>query len=621
MDKKISYLNRNYSDYKDALIAMSEKYYPDLSKSYDDASVASWQIDLVADVADNLSYHIDRVYQETNIDSANERASLYSIARNNGVKIPGPKGAMAEVKFSVRVSSDDEDDIERCAPIIKRGTILSSGSQQFELTHDIDFASQFDVNGNSDRTIVPIKQGAFNSGYVVSKLGLVVAGETRVYKINVKQGDIQPFMEILLPVTNVMGIESIIEVDCEGDTLTSPPRRDFYCDTKNDKIRRFYEVDNLAQGYAWADTEGKVYTYRPNSESKPIYCIAKGEWKPIDRKFITEYTDNGYLKIIFGAGVDGGNTEIGNDLASFSKWQMSKILNNNNLGVLPNPNTTLFILYRVGGGKSSNVAQDSIRRINNLISDTTRPQSLEVVKTVEVTNTTSSVSGKDMPTNKELKYYIKYHKNAQERCVTVKDYLERILLLPPKYGTPFRVGVMEENNKIMIYLLGIDENGKLSSKIPLTLIKNIENYLSAYRSINDYVEIKSGRIVNLKIDAYILTDKNYNSNDVELDVINKIQSYMDINNHLMGEEFYVGDLEREIAKIDGVLGIINLLIYNVYGDKYSNSKITQEIVEEKSSDGKDLLDLEATDGIIYNEGDCMLEVKYPTDIAVHAKER
>ena len=101
MENGISYLNRNFEDYKNALIEYSKKYYPDLAKSYDDASVSSWMIDLAADVADNLSYHIDRVYQETNIDSAHEMGSLYSIARNNGVKIPGPKGSMAEVKFSI----------------------------------------------------------------------------------------------------------------------------------------------------------------------------------------------------------------------------------------------------------------------------------------------------------------------------------------------------------------------------------------------------------------------------------------------------------------------------------------------------------------------------------------
>ena len=95
MDKGISYTNRTFSDYKQALIDYTKKYYGDIFLGLDDASVASWMIDINADVADNLSYHIDRVFQETNVNSANEKGSLYSIARSNGVKIPGPKGSMA----------------------------------------------------------------------------------------------------------------------------------------------------------------------------------------------------------------------------------------------------------------------------------------------------------------------------------------------------------------------------------------------------------------------------------------------------------------------------------------------------------------------------------------------
>ena len=76
MEKGISYLNRTYADYRRALVEYSKKYFPEFNVTYDDASVAAWLIGINAAVADDLSYHIDRVYQETNIDSANERASL-----------------------------------------------------------------------------------------------------------------------------------------------------------------------------------------------------------------------------------------------------------------------------------------------------------------------------------------------------------------------------------------------------------------------------------------------------------------------------------------------------------------------------------------------------------------
>lgn len=622
MDKKISYLNRTYADYKEALIEMSERYYPDLSTSFNDASIASWQIDVAADIADNLSYHIDRVYQETNIDSAQEKKSLYALARNCGVKIPGPKGAMAEVKLSVILPISNNEPNYNYAPIIKRGSRFASASQEFELLSDVDFAEQFDENGVSNRTISPnVNTNGIITGYTVSKLAVVTAGETRVYRQVISTSDVKPFMEIVLPMENIMNIESIIEVDGTGNTI-NPNYGTFYS-SGCDKFTRFYEVDNLAQNWCWVDKtddNGKAmvyqYAYNNSGTSLPVYSITKGEWKPIEHKFITEYTDRGYLKITFGAGEE--NASIGETASDFAKWQISRIMNNKNLGALPKGNSTIFILYRIGGGKSSNVGKGAINRISYLNADF-RTKGAEIINSLTVENTTPSISGKDMPSEKELRYLIKYHNAAQQRCVTVKDYIDRILMLPPKYGTPFRVGVTEENNKIMVYLLGINHNGNLDTSIPLTLAKNIEDYLSGYRMINDYVEIKAGRIINLSFEIDVIVDKNYNKIDVIRSIIDTTTAYMDINKHIMGEEIYIGDLQKEISKIDGIINLISLKVYNKIGDGYG-AQVSQETIDEGSDEL--LIDLDATDGILYNDGDTMMEIKKPAeDIKIRIKER
>ena len=606
MEKKISYLNRTYADYKEALIEISERYYPDLSNSFRDASVAAWQIDVAADVADNLSYHIDRVFQETNINSAQEKSSLYAIARNAGIKIPGPKGAIAEIRLTAVLPVE-----EGYEPIIRRGTKFSAGSQQFELLEDIDFADQFDVNGNSDKTIVPrVSTNGIINGYTVSKLAVVTAGETRIFSQTLKTSDIKPFMEIILPIEGVMNIESILVKS--GDDKTIPTYGMFYGDGCNEDITRFYEVDNLAQSKCWVEaTQPQVYT----GENMRV---TKGEWKPITHKFITEYTDRGYLKIIFGAG-NGENAELN---GAFNTWQMSRILNNNNLGVLPKPDSTIHILYRVGGGSSSNVAKGAINRISYLNADfrgKDQNQITNIINSLKVENTTPSFSGKDMPNEHEMRYFIKYHNAAQERCVTVKDYIDRILMLPPKYGTPFRVGVIEENNKIVIYLLGVDSEGKLSKNLPSLLVENIKNYLKEYRMINDYIEIKAGNIINLSFDVDVVIDKNYNKNDVISAIISKIEDYMNINHHIMGEEIYVGDLQKEIGKIDGVINLISLNIINEHGGEYSDDLITQETYKEGD---EDIVDLEASDWILYNDGNSMMEIKNPDkDIRIRIKER
>jgi hypothetical protein len=297
----------------------------------------------------------------------------------------------------------------------------------------------------------------------------------------------------------------------------------------------------------------------------------------------------------------------------------------------------MYVLYRTGGGASSNVAQGAINNITYLNCELRGPNNnitQDVKRSITVTNTTPSVSGRDMPSTEEIKYLIKYNNGAQERCVTIKDYHDRLSKLPPRYGCPFRYGVIEENNKIMIYTLGLDSNGNLTDVLPDILRENIQNYLSEYRMINDYIEIKSGRVVNLQFEVDLYVSKNYNTSDVVTNVINKIIDYMDINKLQMGDDIIVGDIEKEISKIDGVLNLIELRVFNIFGNGYSNSKITQQImtpeecnVNTETSDvgytsNRDRVNLQASDKMLYTENDTMFEIRYPLqDIICRVKTR
>lgn len=650
MEKGISYLNRTFDDYKNALKDFSRKYYPDMATDYSDASIGSWLIDINADVADNLSYHIDRVYQETNIDSAQEPSSVMNIARNNGVKVPGPKGAMAEVRFTCQVPVAGDTYAKEYLPVIKRGTMVNSSSQVFEVMYDVNFSEQYDEFMRSDRTIEPVLDANGNiTRYNITKLAVVTAGETRVFKKSIKSSDIRPFMEIIIPVEGVMNVESVLMKD--GDALTSyPSYGEFYSYDEivhkecPSELVRFFEVDSLAEQLRWGETLNDencpvihAYGYF-NSSSNTVYptCqVTKGEWKPVSHKFITEYTDNGYLKVIFGAGVKSAQYPDIDEMSPLSKHLITRTIRNNSLGELPNPGTTIFILYRAGGGSASNVAQGAISSISKLLTNfpmgakSSEATKSAVRNSITVVNTTPSVSGKDMPTVQEMKYLIKYNKGAQNRCVTTKDYIDRVLMMPPKYGTPFRVGCAEDNNKIMLYLLGIDYQKKLDAAVPSLLAENIQNYLTEYRMINDFVEIKPGRIINLSVEVDVHVDKNYNMSDVVSLIISTIRDYFDINKRNMGDDLYVGDLKKEISKIDGVANLIDLRIYNETCDGYSSTQTNQELYsagdcnrqQEEIIPGRYRIDLEASDGIIYSDGDTMLEVKYPEkDIRVFPKE-
>ena len=665
MDRKISYVNKNFSDFREALIDYTKQYYPELSDGFNDASVGSWLIDMVAGVSDSLSYHIDRAFQETNINGAQQTKSLYDLARNNGVKIPGPKGSIVEMQLTcvLPVNTNVENTVNTTrypnwalAPIVKRGTVFSNGVIDFELDNDVDFSQAFDANGVPNRTIEVIKNTNESLvGFKISKHFVVSAGSTKIYKKEITKSDIKPFMEVILPYNDVMGVQSIIFKDGTNHAL-EPTIDEFmfeeefvpadFTQGKKD-IYRYFQVDALIEPYRWGakinktyEPEKEMYGYYNGKENIPTYYITKGEWKPLKQKFMTEYTDKGYLKIIFGAGhnyIDAKYT-LG-DVASHSKHLITKVINNNALGVTPRANSTMYILYRSGAGSSSNLPKGTITQIRNLNAifgdcqlETSMAKEVTAIKnSFTVTNTTPAIMGRDMLTGEELRNYIKYNKGAQDRCVTLNDYRSRIMQMPTQYGVPYRVGVTEENNKIMVYLLGLDMNGKLTTEVPAAFIRNIESYLSEYRMINDFIEIKAGRIINLSFEIDCYVSKSFNGADVVTNIINKVTEYMNPDKHQMGDDIFLGDLEKEISLLDGVVNLIDLRVYNEFGNQYSPTQTTQQIKEDTECFGttageisinRSEIDLDASDHILFSENDTMMEIKYPEqNIRVRIKQK
>ena len=684
-ESRISYLDRTYEDYKNDIIDITQKYYPDIFSNYNDASIGNWLIDIQADIADNLSYNIDRTYQETNVDSANTKDALLNIARTNGLKISGPKCAIVEIELSCRIpmntsaSSDSGNTLavadENYCPYVKRGTLFSDGKNTFELIEDVDFKSQFDSNGISNRQMYPNRDGNGNIiNYTYKKLTIARAGQTRIFKKIITNADLEPFMSVTINDNSICNVESIILK--QGTNLNNDPAyAEFYVDKESylDKnglpVQRYFEVDNLidqyrfgyvidenADGYydpVWevvdefdlVDEDGAAVLDDNNNPITEVVRMAmKGEWKRLKNKFITEFTDSNKLKITFGAGIRNSYGTIPTDANEFTRYMMSRMEANDYMGVLPESGTTMYVLYRVGGGNISNVGANTITTITglkmtvegNCDDPNDSKKRISVKNTMTVTNPTPSYGGKDAPSNDEIRYLIKYNASAQNRCVTLKDYYARISQIHPKYGCPFRHSVVEENNKVVVYTLGLDYQGKLMSQLSETVGNNIKEYLKEYKMVNDFVEIRSGKIINLAFDCYIYVDKAYDSSEVINRVIELIKDYMDIRKHIMGEDIFLGDLEKEISKQDGVVNLIALRCFNKVGstDGYSNSEINQTLVDYSScSDANTYaslggyveaneINLNESDKVLYSAIDTMFEIKYPNrDIKVHIKQR
>lgn len=673
-EKTISYLDRTYAEFKNDIIDKTRKYYSDIFDNYNDASIGMWFIDVVADVADTLSYNIDRVYQETGIESATTRDSLLKLAKNNGVKVPGKKCAIVEVELSCVVpvnnaNSVDEDGNNQAlpdynyAPIVKRGSLFTNGFSTFELYEDVDFSEQFDKNGISNRKLTPVRNyNGLITGYEIKKLSIAVAGQSKIHKKYISQNDIEPFMTVELDDENVTNVESII---LKQGSVSNTSISDFFVDRESFEgsnglpVLRYFEVDNLAEQYRFGyvdeeydDPNTRLVTYNPvwdvvdaieyDGRVEPIRMACRGKWKRLKNKFTTEFTDGGSLKITFGSGVRNEYGQIPDDATEFTKYMMARMEANDYMGVLPEPNTTMFILYHVGGGEQTNIAKGTLNDIvyasveisGNCADNLDARKKSAVKSSLAVTNTTPSYGGKDEPSDEELKLLIKYNSAAQNRCVTVKDYFAMISRIEPKYGIPFRYNVVEENNKIVVYSLGIDYQGHLTDELCERVSDNMKEFLSNYKMVNDLVEVMPGRIINVSFSIDVFIDKAYDRSEVVKRIIDTAYEYMDVRRHNMGDDIFLGDLEKEISKLDGVVNLIALRCYNNAGYGYSSTMTTQDVYTDyddtcnpstKNPDyvnDRNEFNLAKSDKTLFGDASAMFEIKYKEkDIVVNVKTR
>jgi hypothetical protein len=329
------------------------------------------------------------MYQETNLNSANLKSTLLNVARTNGVKIPGAKCSVCEVELTCELPMGSDGSLAQpdwnYAPIVQRTSLFSAGNQNFELIEDVNFAEQFNSDGYSNRKIVAARDSNGNiTGYTVSKSTIAINGTTKVYKKVLTAADIKPFMEVVLPEANITNVESIIFKET-SDITRSPEIYEYYIDAEEYRMSsaavmtyRYFETDSLADQYRFG-TECKYhdkkvvdiydphlyedYTETATDGTKRTTRYYRGAWKSLTQKFITEYTDNGYLKIIFGG--SNGYGLVPTNQTPYGDYIASNIINNDMLGVLPKEGWSMYVLYRVGGGISSNLGPGAINTISN----------------------------------------------------------------------------------------------------------------------------------------------------------------------------------------------------------------------------------------------------------------
>jgi hypothetical protein len=603
-EKRISYTVRDFQAIRTELINFTKLYYPELIDNFNDASVFSVLLDLNAAISDNLHYHIDRSIQETVLQYAQQKSSIFNIARTYGLKLPGQRPSVSLVDFSITVPANGDKDDERYEGSLRRGSQVVGAGQIFETVNDIDFNSPYNAQGFLNRT----KKPNFNGNnvlvnYTITKRELVVNGLTKVFKQTITPNDVRPFFELFLPEKNVLGVTAVIQKD--GTNYSNVPTAQEFLSP----VGKWYEVDALVQD--------KVFIEDPTKPSD-MPGIKVGKYITTNDRFITEYTPQGFLKMTFG----GGNTSADDQLREFARnginvQSMQTYLNNFSLGSTLKPNTTLFIQYRVGGGLATNLGVKVINQIGTVsffVNGPSEATNTSVVNSLKCENVTAAIGGAGLPTLEEIRNFVSFNFAAQDRAVTVNDYEALIRKMPSTFGAPAKVAIVEEDNKVRVKILSYDTSGSLTQIVSNTLINNIAEYLSNYRMVNDYISVETAEVIDLGFELSIVLDSSQNQNVVIASVIDKINTYFNPLTRQLGQNVNLSELNRIIQSENGVISITELKVFNNLGGQYSSSETSMAYKDSATKE------IQPVDGTLFALPNQIYQIRYPNkDIRIKVK--
>jgi hypothetical protein len=602
-NKKISYTERDFEGIRRDLINFTQQYYPELIQNFNDASVFSVLMDLNAAVADNLNFNIDRSVQETVLQYAQQRSSVFNIARTYGLKVPGYRPSVAIVDISITVPALGDAEDVRYLGLLRAGAQFNGGGTTFETLYDIDFSSQFNREGFINRTKKPIfDQNNKLANYLITKREVVVNGTTKTFKKVINSSDVIPFYNFFLPEKNVLGITSIIQKD--GTSYQNTPTYSEF----NSSTNRWYEVDALV--------EDTIFIEDP---TKPIDStgVKVGKYLKTDNRFITEYTPEGFLKVQFGAGTTTPDQQLKSFTTTGIPLKLSNYQNNIGLGLTVTPNTTLFVQYRIGGGLASNIGVGAITQVGTVDFSVNGPSdqfNKNTVQSLQVNNITAAIGGANQPTVEEVRNMVSFNFAAQKRAVTINDYKSLIDTMPGNFGAPAKVSISEVDNKIAIKILSYDQTGVLTQTVSNNLKTNLATYLSKYRMINDYISIEVAKVIDLEFEVFVVLDNAGSQSEVITQIIDNLNTYMSPQSRELGENVNMSDIKRNLQNISGVNTLSEIKVYNKIGGQYSSSETSQRYIDKQTKQ------IELIDETIFAEPDQIYQVRFPNkDIKVRVK--
>ena len=598
LQRKRSYLNRDFSDFRLDLLRYANTYFKDKIQDFSEASLGGLFLDMAAYVGDNMSFYLDHQFRELDPTTAVEPQNIESMVRNAGIKITGNAPASVSVNFYIEVDVDptpnangEKIPLAVALPRIKDGAKLSTTSGiVFNLTEEIDFAAK-DDNGVYLADITPIFDALGNLGsFVFARSGLCVSGTTTTQTVNISNNFI-PFRTVTLDQPHVSAVLRVYDSD------------------GND----YYEVESLSQ-----DTVFRKNTLGNGDSSIEVITAPYRYTSAVaisNRTMSLRFGSGDSSKILENTVPDPSDLALplyGKQTFSSFSLDPNRLLSSPSLGVSP-VNTTLKITYRHGGGAEHNVeplAINTIDEIEYIFLQSAPYNSTQKVKlSTAVSNPGPARGGASAPTLSDLKNFVTAARTMQNRIVTKEDLLARIYTLPTEFGVVYRANVLpnpENALSSILYIVSRNSAGQLAPSSD-ALKKNLSTYLNEFRLIGDAMDVLDASIINYQIKITCRFAHNVNKYELISLIIRKVKDMFGAATTALGKSIVKSDILNVVINQPGVISCVSIELVNISGTVQN---------KEYSSTQKNL-DLALKDDIYFAEPNEIYELRHPnSDVIV-----
>ena len=558
-DKNISYLNKDFGEFKAALQQYAKTYFPTIYNDFSESTPGNLFIEMASYVGDVMSFYLDSQVQENFLLYAKEKENLYAMAYVMGYR---PKASYAsstvvdiyQLVPSVINGGITSPDFNTYGLIIPTNTILTSTSTgtKFLTTQQIDFTE----TGSAEITFVN------NNFYLFKKSVPAISAELKETTISIVPN--QKFTNVEINDTNILQILNVTG--------------------SNGNI--WYEVPYLAQTSIFK----KIANPNFSTDQTP-YLL---QLQKVPRRFVSRILSDSTLQIEFGAGLSQNKTDeqiipTAGSIQAGIVPGISNLTNNYNeasvfftqeYGLVPEGNLT--IKYLVGGGLQSNIPVNDLTSINTsgVYFKNGNPgggTATTVLSSVVSNNAIISSGGRGGDTVEEIRQNALYAYSTQLRAVTKDDYIVRALSMPSDYGIISKAYISQDlyqspqqtvaftpqNNPLSLdlYVLSYNSNKQLT-QASAALKNNLVTYINQYRMVTDAINIRDAFYINIGVNFDIAIQSGFSNKDILTNCISVLQDYFNIDKWQVNQPIILSDITSNLLKIKGVQSVIKLEVVN-----------------------------------------------------------